>query len=310
MVGHTHEDIDARFAVIWSALRLQHLLSPQTYATAIVGAFDKKIPVKVEDVWVVPNYTNYFSNSIDKKFGRYAKKEWTQLQFTFEAVERSTDFPEGVKTTYRKYAADSVIEIESSAESKCGFIEKECIAHTFPAGKPETEDSPARPAGMFILKDTTNFPEMIPCGFKAGGRAEYNETLRKVQASFQKNDIAEWTEFEKLVPSNDDVHLYLESHPDSMHIPFKEILFQNVAVASTAGIPAVRSSAAKPGGRKRKTVVATESVMWSNRGDHANPVTSPTVDVCTDNQGIHDESATRPVDNETPPVTNVSSLLY
>jgi len=310
MVGHTHEDIDARFAVIWNALRLQHLLSPQSYTKAIVGAFDQKIPVKVEDIWVVPNYTHYFSKSIDKKFGRYAKKEWTQLQFIFEAVEQSSDFPEGVRTTYRRYAADSVIEIEASAEAKCGFTEKECITQTYPAAKPATEDSPARPAGMYILKEATNFPEMIPCGFKERGREEYNETLKKVEVSFQKDVVEEWREFDKLVPLTDDVNTYLDSHPNAMHIPLKEILFQNVAVASAEGVLTVHSNAAKNGGRQRNTVVATESVLWSNRGDHANPVKCPTVPICmTIPVSAHTDTNIQPVSNDITTVSIYFSIL-
>lgn len=310
MVGHTHEDIDARFAVIWSALRLQHVLSPQGYAEAICSAFDQKLPVDVQDIWVVPNYTQYFSGSIDKKFGRYAKKEWTQLQFTFESVEPSVHFPQGVKTTYRKYAADKVIEIERCDEARCGFLEKECIAQTFPAERQETGDSPARPAGMYILNETSKFPEMVPCGFKMGGRAEFDETFKKVQATFKKDVVEKWEEFAKKVPQNDDVNCYLETHPDAMYIPFRDILFRNVSVASINENPTVSSNSAKTAGRKRNTVFATESVLWSNRGDPSDPVTSPTItdpaDVNQSNQNSNNEHL---VDNETTYVSTSQSVI-
>ena len=55
-VGHTHEDIDGRFGVIWLSMRCCHVLSPQEYEQVIKGAFGKSVPVKVKDIWVVPDY--------------------------------------------------------------------------------------------------------------------------------------------------------------------------------------------------------------------------------------------------------------
>jgi len=277
MVGHTHEDIDARFAVIWTALRSRHLLSPQSYASAICGAFGSQLEVKVKDVWVVPNYTHFLSKNIDKKFGRYAKMEWTQLQFIFESVDKCVDFPNGVKTSYRRYCADKVIEIETSKDEPCGFVDRECLTETFPSAKHATETTPARPSGMYILKDPLVFSEMVPCGFKLGGREEYDETVKKIKGTFDEHVVKEWEDFGKQVPENDDVQLYLKDHPTAMHIPFQDILFKNVVAAGNCGIPPVSSNASKGKGRQRSTVVATECVLWSNRGDPSVNVTSPTV---------------------------------
>ena len=47
----------------------------------------------------------------DRRFGNYAKTENTKHQFCFEAVKPCEAFPFGVKTTYRAYSADEVIEI-------------------------------------------------------------------------------------------------------------------------------------------------------------------------------------------------------
>jgi len=118
MVGHTHEDIDARFGVIWSSIRQEHVLSPQMYASMIRRSFDRSFPVEVEDIWIVPNYTKLLSPCMDKKFGRYAKGEWTQLQFIFQSVPVETDFPLVVKTTYQRYCADQVMEVERKEISR------------------------------------------------------------------------------------------------------------------------------------------------------------------------------------------------
>jgi hypothetical protein len=46
-----------------------------------------------------------------KAIDRLWKEEWTQLQFIFESVEKSTSFPLGVRTTYRAYSSDEVVEV-------------------------------------------------------------------------------------------------------------------------------------------------------------------------------------------------------
>jgi hypothetical protein len=52
----------------------------------------------------------------DRQLANYAKTTNTKHQFCFEAVERCEDFPFGVKTTYRAYSADEVIEIHQQQD--------------------------------------------------------------------------------------------------------------------------------------------------------------------------------------------------
>jgi len=59
------------------------------------------------------------SECIDSYIQKFAKEEWTQLQFTFERVTTEDDLRQwqmGVKTTYRAYAQDSDIEIVKQDE--------------------------------------------------------------------------------------------------------------------------------------------------------------------------------------------------
>ena len=65
------------------------------------------------EIIVIPDYTAYFENCIDPKFGDYAKGAKTQLQFIFNAVEVSDIFPLGCCTTYRAFSSNDVIEIFS-----------------------------------------------------------------------------------------------------------------------------------------------------------------------------------------------------
>jgi glycosyltransferase involved in cell wall biosynthesis len=51
--------------------------------------------------------------------GRLHKESYTQHRWRFEAVETCAEFPFGVKTLYRAYASDRVIEIFKTEKSQC-----------------------------------------------------------------------------------------------------------------------------------------------------------------------------------------------
>ena len=112
-VGHTHEDIDAVFGLLWKTLRTQNVTTAKEYSKKIILALSKRNKhkfVKVIDMFVIPNYEAYFKECWDTTFGAFSKKELTQLQFIFEAVDKCEAFPLGCKVTYRTYSADKVIE--------------------------------------------------------------------------------------------------------------------------------------------------------------------------------------------------------
>ena len=69
--GHSHEDIDAVFAKIWTLTRNQPVLSPQQYEAAIKCALRKRdISVHVDDLFVIPDYTAYLEPYIDPELSR------------------------------------------------------------------------------------------------------------------------------------------------------------------------------------------------------------------------------------------------
>jgi hypothetical protein len=55
---------------------------------------------------------------IDPKLARCDKEKWTELQWTFDAVEKSDLYPHGVKVTYRKFSAEEVFLIDELKKPK------------------------------------------------------------------------------------------------------------------------------------------------------------------------------------------------
>jgi len=103
MVGHTHCDIDAVFGRLWKYnVRDRHLLTPDAYKEAVIKSCSTEVaPAEVKDIFVVPDYADYFEGYGDPKFANYSKSKGTQLQFVFQSVPQSELFPLGVKTTYK-----------------------------------------------------------------------------------------------------------------------------------------------------------------------------------------------------------------
>ena len=69
--GHSHEDIDAVFANIWTYIRSQSILSPQQYKLFILQALKKRdISIHVDDVFAIPDYTAYLEPYVDPELSR------------------------------------------------------------------------------------------------------------------------------------------------------------------------------------------------------------------------------------------------
>jgi hypothetical protein len=117
-VGHTHEDIDAMFGHISVHCRNIVILTLTQFEKECKNAFDGKlVDVDVEDVYIIPNFVGWLEGCIS--VGRLHKESYTQHRWRFEAVETCAEFPFGVKTLYRAYASDRVIEIFKTEKSQC-----------------------------------------------------------------------------------------------------------------------------------------------------------------------------------------------
>ena len=130
MVGHTHEDIDGRFAKIWMRVRNAFILTPSQYKYNVEQALTREdLPCKVEDIFAVPDYDAFIRPSIDTKFSRYSKrhgeKDWSVLGFKFEQVEANDNFPLGCKVSWRPFGADRHIRLVKDPQSSCGMTTDE-----------------------------------------------------------------------------------------------------------------------------------------------------------------------------------------
>ena len=108
---------------------------------------------------------------------RYSKESDTQLQWKFEEVLACEDFPNGVKTSYRAFAEDEVVEIVRSpvpADTLEGMLIGLKAIKTkvewFPTANPN-----GRADGMFILKSIPK-SSILPAPFIEGS----SESLQKI----------------------------------------------------------------------------------------------------------------------------------
>jgi len=73
----------------------------------------------VEYVYVIGDYERYLANCIDPSISNLHKQLDTKHRWHFEQVDESVDFPFGVKTMYRTYASDSVVEFVKNDNVNC-----------------------------------------------------------------------------------------------------------------------------------------------------------------------------------------------
>lgn len=132
------------------------MITSEEYKEAIIGSIKKKI-VEVEDIFVVPQYSQILNACGDPKFSCYSKGMHTQHQFIFEAVEpQETFFPKGVKVTYRAFSQDEVCEIvsgEHSTYENLNIYPQICKVSTFPMESNNQNEK--RPAGNHLHLQTS-----------------------------------------------------------------------------------------------------------------------------------------------------------
>jgi hypothetical protein len=270
-VGHTHENIDAKFAKIWVRVRQQHVATMSAYKKLIEEALSGNDcqPIEVVDIFAIPDYFSYLKPCIDIKFGRYCKTKWTQLQWKFEQHAICDDFPLGVKSSYRAYCADRVKEITTDHEKRFGFKCQDVSVKWFP------EATESEPAGMYLL-------QRLPTGilkaesFVEGSRKELERVVSRIQSHYAPTKhgvgalpdvgnmchgdpiVAEWFDFAaNIAPLTDDVDEYCQHEP--LYIPFLQELFSDNAQEVAAKKNPKRIATDLP------EVEALDSVMWSRR---------------------------------------------
>ena len=272
-VGHTHEDIDGLFALIWRQLRDQFVLTPSQFTKLIKIALKKKASVSVVDLLVIPNYTKVMKDCVDQDMARFGKEEWAQLQITFETCEVSALNPRGVKTTYRPYVQDMYVEIVEDAEtdteykSICGLIPQQCEVRNHPLpGEPHLNCLLEIPIGDFE-----------PDAFIDGSRHAMKACAEKMATTYA-NDMPpvakEWDHWiAKVAPQSDDAQEYCRDNnsrdyggtsrdDDGVYVPFRDKLFGRTGVSDEA----VESRAGRPrmssvGGLNMRVVQSTSCII-------------------------------------------------
>ena len=112
-VGHTHEDIDAQFGHIWSWFRTASCLTLDEYREGLENCFrTSSLNFVFRDLFVIPNYFEFLRGKFDD-VDRWAKLDLTVHQFYFSRVPHSLYFPLGVRTLYRDYVSNKVVELRS-----------------------------------------------------------------------------------------------------------------------------------------------------------------------------------------------------
>ncbi len=96
------------------------ILTPGQYKTGIEAAFaDSTVSVHILDIFAFPDYGAFIGGCVDAHLSHLHTLDFTQLQWIFEHIEVSPDFPFGVKTTYRRHSSDRVCEIREMNPDQC-----------------------------------------------------------------------------------------------------------------------------------------------------------------------------------------------
>lgn len=251
LVGHTHEDIDAVFALIWEAIKDICCMSPQQYKAMILQAVRRKEAVQdVVDIFSIPDYSKFLEPFRGyKHFGRAFKGDLTVHQFVFTKVEVSEKFPTGVEVTHRRFATEHCTEVTKIQEGE------------------EVEDSVLQALGYRATDTVSEFvaPYQIldrlpnesdhfyPEGFVVGSADQLRRVSTKIKAQYSSRvDILDhWKTFVENAPNDDEAEHWLEIKP--LYIPFHEALFGDALVHSTAA-PMMKKARNLPTIKARDTV--------------------------------------------------------
>ena len=245
--GHTHDDIDSKFAIIWRGIRGTHIFTHGQYECAIEKLLTKdNMKCEVKDILCIPDYVAYLEPHMGK-FERYAKGEWTQLQFIFESISVDEKyFPLGVKIQYRAFSADKVILLKQTSNHLTGLEPMFVDVTTYPL-----EDKEAgTPAGLSLLHSLPT-GKLKPAAFVQGSTAVLKGVLSSIEKHFKVRKpliVKDWKQWvSTFAPESDDAGEYIVNHP--LEIPLALELFgivdsnnMNVDgnISSYESIPSIR----------------------------------------------------------------------
>ena len=117
---HSHDDLDGGFGNVKQKLKDFPMLTWESFPERMRQCFgvDSRMPVHVEDLFIIHNWVDWLEPHIDPKLANLHKKAHTQHQWVFESVEDSVYFPMGAKVQYRAHAQEVTIEAELVEKDK------------------------------------------------------------------------------------------------------------------------------------------------------------------------------------------------
>lgn len=215
----------------------------------------------------------------------YAKNEDTQLQFIFEAVPVSNDFPYGAKMTYRAYSCDIVYEIKECLDNGIGYAPTRNIISTFPE------------RGTWLLRGAPA-KCLHPAPFVAESKLTLDKFMSKIRKEFQDSHpdaAADWEQFVLRCPLTDNANEYVSM----MEVPFNSILFSATTSIGYSRLNSAFDIGVQPtvetfAGRPIRVYQSTASVTHHNRGESIPPRPVPRVEIGV--QSPIDDSVNRTVE--------------
>lgn len=256
--GHTHEDIDAIFGIIWSSFRAEPMLTMDEWKARLDSVFKHTtLNSSVEDIWVVPDYCALLEPCIIHNLGGLHKNLKTQHQWRFRAVPSNNFFPHGCKTTFRAYSSDSVIEFIRKPQNNClsdigrytGLEPTRVYCRWYPSAVCKA-DRPVE--GLYLLQTLPSVilgPNMVsppPAAIPNEARERISACLEEIRSRFHiitYHTVRRWwSNWESIYkPASDNIMEYvtqLRRHNIPYQTPLNFILF---SIGTTLEPPSLTS---------------------------------------------------------------------
>lgn len=244
--GHTHEDIDACFAILWAYFIRHSVIDTfEQFRKGVENAFKREngLICFVKDfVVVVPNYKAYYRPYLDQHLNNLHHSTATMHQWKFEAVEPSPLFPLGVKTCYKPYSSDRVVVFDMLPVGQClspigaltGLEPKTLYMKWRPAPEDDTSRSVEGTHLLQGMPDTAAGPASIdgipPADFVAESDRAIRDCMNAINHEFNlyPDVLKTWRDwYTEFAPESDSAVEYvqkLRNNNRPFHIPLKSLL--------------------------------------------------------------------------------------
>jgi len=224
------KDIDGIYGRISQYIYDRHVLTPQAYEDAIIKALNKSddsLPVLVKDLFVIPNYKEFFAKCVDKNFGCAYKSENSKLQFILEAVEPDIlKYPFGVKLTYRRYTQDLYPLLKVDSNAPFGINVEIIKSKEFP-------ESDGKQFNV-LLKFPDPGKKFKPDEFEKDFLTIRGQYFRKLEKNYSKDEkvMKDLESFKKEFPDVHSSSEWIKTHPEQFYVPFSALFYQENVIST------------------------------------------------------------------------------